>query len=89
MNFEFDDKKSIANNHKYGITFNDAKQLWNDDFLIEIPAKTIDEERFLVIGKIQNKHWSGVVTYRNDKIRIISVRRSRKKEIEIYESQRI
>ena len=89
MNFEFDDKKSIVNNHKYGITFNDAKRLWNDDFLVEIPAKTIDEERFLVIGKIQNKHWSGVVTYRNDKIGIISVKRSRKKEIEIYESQRI
>jgi len=89
MNFEFDDKKSIANNYKYGITFNDAKRLWNDDFLVEITAKTIDEERFLVIGKIQNKHWSGVVTYRNDKIGIISVKRSRKKEIEIYESQRI
>ena len=53
---------------------------------IEIPAKTQDEPRFLVIGKINEKHWSAVVTYRGENIRIVSVRRSRDEEIEIYES---
>ena len=60
--------------------------LWEDSDLIVIPAKTSDELRFLVIGKISGEHWSAVITYRREKIRIISVRRSRKEEIDIYES---
>jgi uncharacterized DUF497 family protein len=62
-----------------------AQALWNDPDFIEIPVKTIDEARFLVIGKISEKHWSAIITYRNEKARIISVRRSRKEEVEIYE----
>jgi uncharacterized DUF497 family protein len=64
----------------------EAQALWNDPDRIEIPAKTIDEDRFLIIGKISDMYWSAIVTYRNGKVRIISVRRSRKEEIEIYES---
>ena len=52
---------------------------------MEIPAKTTDEQRFLVVGKIASKHWSAVITYRGDNIRIISVRRARDEESEIYE----
>jgi len=86
MDFEFDSKKSDDNKKKHGIDFNEAQALWNDPDFIEIPVKTSDEPRFLVIGKIAGKHWSGVITYRDEKIRIISVRRSRKEEVEIYES---
>ena len=57
--------------------------LWEDSDLIVIPAKTSDELRFLVIGKISGEHWSAVITYRREKIRIISVRRSRKEEIDL------
>jgi hypothetical protein len=39
----------------------------------------------LIIAKLAGKHWSAVITYRAEKIRIISVRRSRVEEIEIYE----
>ena len=86
MDFEFDKNKSETNKQKHGIDFNEAKQLWNDSDYVEIPVKTSDEARFLIIGKITEKHWTGVVTYRSEKTRIISVRRSRKEEIEIYES---
>jgi hypothetical protein len=86
MEFEFDSKKSDDNKKKHGIDFNEAQAIWNDPDFIEIPVKTSDEPRFLVIGKIAGKHWSGVITYRGEKIRIISVRRSRKEEVEIYES---
>jgi hypothetical protein len=86
MEFEFDSEKSSANKKKHGIDFFEAQALWNDPDLIEIPVKTIDEPRFLVIGRISGKHWSGVVTYRGEKMRIISVRRSRREEIETYES---
>ncbi|WP_419655738.1 conserved uncharacterized protein, DUF497 [Desulfosarcina variabilis str. Montpellier] len=86
MNFEFDPKKSENNKIKHGIDFVEAQELWNDIDLLEIPAKTTDEARFLVIGKIDEKHWTGIITYRNDNIRIISVRRARNEEIELYES---
>ena len=86
MNFEFNPKKSKGNKQKYGIDFIEAQALWDDPDLIEIPARTEDEPRFLVIGKIERKHWSGIITYREENIRIISVRRSRNEEIEVYES---
>jgi len=86
VEFEFDAKKSHGNKEKHGIDFFEAQALWDDPDLIEIPVKTSDEPRFLVIGKISGKHWSGVITYRGEKIRIISVRRSRKEEVDIYES---
>ena len=86
MEFEFDLNKSKANKKKHGIDFVEAQTLWEDPCLIEIPVRTSDEPRFLAIGKISGKHWSGAITYRGKKIRIISVRRSRKEEIDIYES---
>jgi uncharacterized DUF497 family protein len=86
MEFEFDDKKSGSNKMKHGIDFEQAQRLWDDPDLIEIPVKTSDEPRFLVIGRISGKHFSGIITYRDDKIRIISVRRARKEEVNIYES---
>lgn len=86
MNFEFDPEKSDANKIKHGIDFVEAQGLWDDIDLLEIPAKTSDEPRFLVIGRIGEKHWTGIITYRSDNIRIISVRRARDEEIELYES---
>jgi uncharacterized DUF497 family protein len=86
MEFEFDPRKSRRNKAKHGIDFNDAQILWDDPDLLEIPAKTIDEARLLIIGMMHGKHWSAIITYRNDKIRLISVRRSTDKEVELYES---
>lgn len=84
--FEFDEGKSRANREKHEIDFVQAQAIWNDPDLIEIPAVTVDEPRFLVIGRINGKHWSAVVTYRSENIRIISVRRARSEEVAIYES---
>ena len=84
--FEYDHNKSQSNNDKHGIDFESAKMLWLDPLLVEIPANTTDEPRFLVIAQIFKKHWSAIITYRNDNIRIISVRRSRSEEVKIYES---
>lgn len=86
ITFEFDEDKSQSNLTKHGIDFVGAQKLWDDPDLLEIPAKTVDEDLFLIIGRIAEKHWSGVITYRNESIRIISVRRSRKEEVELYES---
>ncbi len=84
--FEFDDNKSQSNKKKHGIDFVEAQVLWTDSNYIEIPARTSDEPRFIIIGKIGLKIWTAVVTYRGENIRIISVRRARKSERELYES---
>ena len=86
MEFESDPRKSRSNKKKQGIDFDEALALWDDQDLIVVPARSSDEPRFLVIGRIGETHWSGVMTYRENRIRIISVRRSRDEEIEIYES---
>jgi len=86
ITFEYDAAKSEVNLAKHGIDFVDAQELWNDPDLLEIPARTEDEPRFLVIGRITEKHWSAVITYRGTSIRIISVRHSRTEEVALYES---
>ena len=86
MEFEFDPNKSKVNLSKHGIDFDEVRKLWLDAERIIIPAKKVDEPRVLIIAKILEKYWSGIYTIRNNSIRLISVRRSRKKEIEIYES---
>ena len=86
ITFEFDDSKSQANFLKHGIHFIDAQALWNDPSLLEIPAKTEDEPRYLMIGMIEGKYWSAVITYHDKNIRLISVRRSRTEEVALYES---
>lgn len=84
--FEFDHKKSASNLSKHGIDFVSAQALWNDPDLVEVQATFDGEPRFLLIGRIDSKYWSVVITYRENNIRIISVRRSRQSEVELYES---
>ena len=84
--FEFDKRKSQSNLERHGIDFIEAQKLWDDPYILEIAAKTSDEARYLMIGKIDDKHWSAIVTYRNQNIRMISVRRARKEEVTLYES---
>ena len=86
MEFEFDPAKSASNLEKHGIDFTAVQALWVDPMRVEIPARTVDEPRWLVIAQIAGRHWSAVVTYREQRIRIISARRSRKEETALYES---
>ena len=88
LSFEYDQSKSDANQIKHGIDFVEAQKLWNDPDLLEIPAKTIGESRHLIIARLGNKCWSAVITYRESRIRMISVRRSRPEEVMLYEDGR-
>lgn len=85
MKFEFDLKKSNANQQKHGIDFVEAQALWDDENRIQYPALTVDEKRIILIGLIDKKYWTAIYTIRNETIRIISVRRSRKEEVTLYE----
>jgi uncharacterized DUF497 family protein len=87
MRFEYDPAKSAANKIKHGIDFEAAQVLWRDERLLEAPANTEDEPRFVAIGKLGGKHRSAVYTLRGGNIRLISVRRARQREIERYESE--
>jgi len=89
VKLQFDEQKSRSNFDKHGISFIDAQALWDDPFLLEIPARDTGEVRSMLVGKTQGRHWSAVVTLREDEVRIISVRRSRTKEVQLYESQRV
>ena len=84
--FEYDPEKSKINFEKHGIDFEQAKELWDDQDALEIPAISSDESRFLIIGRLDMKHWSAAITYREEIVRIISVRRSRKNEVKLYEN---
>jgi len=85
VEFEFDPATSASNLEKHGIDFTAVQALWDDAMRVEIPARTADEPRWLVIGQIAGRHWSAVVTYREQRVRIISARRSRKEETALYE----
>jgi uncharacterized protein len=87
MGFEFDPGKSAENKRKHGIDFEVAQRLWADAGLVEILARTTDEPRWLLIGRIEERHWSAIITRRGENIRLISVRRSRDEEVELYESE--
>lgn len=82
--FEYDQNKSVSNLEKHGIDFEQAKQLWEDDQRAEVAVAYEGEERHAVFGMIEDKHWTAIITYRREAIRIISVRRSRKAEEAIY-----
>lgn len=86
MGFEFDPRKSKSNKLKHEIDFEAAQALWNDPSRLEIPVMLTGEPRTLNIGKIDNRYWTAIITYRGDNIRMISVRRSRKEEMTIYEN---
>jgi len=85
MEFEFDQDKSDTNKRKHGIDFVEAQALWDDPDRLQVPARTQGEARFMLIGRIGSKHWSAIFTLREKKTRIVSVRRSRTKEMEAYE----
>ena len=89
IEFEYDEHKSVSNLKKHGIDFLSAQALWADPDLIEIPARTEDEPRYLIIGLIGSRHWSAAITYREGRTRIISVRRSRSEGVALYESQEL
>ncbi|MBU1398658.1 MAG: toxin [Desulfobacteraceae bacterium A6] len=87
MPFEWDPEKSIANKEKHGIDFDTAKIIWSDENRIEIHVSYPMEDRWIMIGKTDDKLWTAVFTLRGNLIRIISVRRSRKKEVDLYEEK--
>jgi uncharacterized DUF497 family protein len=87
MIFEYDKQKSSSNKLKHGVDFEEIQEVWKDERQVHVPARQAEESRFLVIGKFKDKLWSCVITYRGTNVRIISARRSRADEEELYEHE--
>jgi uncharacterized DUF497 family protein len=77
--------RNRADVEKHGVDFGTAQFIWTDPNMLEVPALSVDEPCFLIIGRIGTKHWSAIITYRKERIRLISVKRSRPEEIRHYE----
>ena len=87
MKFEWDPAKSQSNRRKHGIDFETAKNLWLDENRVEIHAPHPVEDRMILIAKHLDKIWAAIYTPRQEAIRIISVRRARQKEVDLYEEE--
>ena len=86
MKFEYDPNKSEKNKAKHGIDFEEAQGLWDDEGLLIFPLRFEAEPRQACIGRLNGKHWTAIMTCRGPVLRLISVRRARKDEVEAYES---
>lgn len=84
--FEYDKAKSLRNKLKHGIDFEQAKKLWSSSFT-ETQAYSEIEVRTMIIGSINNVFWTAIVTMRLETVRIISVRRSREEEKQVYKER--
>ncbi|MFH1287221.1 MAG: BrnT family toxin [bacterium] len=87
MKFEWDNNKSVSNKKKHGIDFETAENLWQDINRVEIATSYSEESRWIIIGKVNDKPWTAIYTIRKNSVRIISVRRSREKEVKLYEEK--
>ena len=83
MEFEFDAEKSAANLKKHGLSLDQAKRLWEVPAVV-VEARTVGEERFMIIGRLGDKLYSCIYTTRGETIRLISARRSHRKEERFY-----
>ena len=84
MEFEFDEKKSRSNLKKHGMDFSEAQFLWLDPKRLEVTARSESESRFALIALYGDRLWTAIFTIREERIRIISVRRSRNEEEQGY-----
>ena len=85
MPFEYDPTKSASNKDKHGIDFEEAQVLWDDDNMVQSPARDESEPQRMAVGRLDGKLWTAIFTMRGDLVRLISVRRSREKESMFYE----
>ena len=84
LSFEFDLEKSQKNLEKHGIDFLEAQKLWQDLEATQVQARSETEIRYALIAQKEGVFWTAFYTLRSSTVRLISVRRSRKKEKEVY-----
>ncbi|MCL1491850.1 MAG: BrnT family toxin [Pseudanabaena sp. Salubria-1] len=88
MKYEWDENKAIKNLAKHGVSFAEAKTIFDDPLYVDFYDldHSEDEERYLIVGE-SNRGRLLIVSYteRRESIRIISAREVTKSERETYE----
>jgi uncharacterized protein len=88
MEFEWDEEKAAANLAKHGVSFEEAKTVFDDPLYVDFydPDHSFDEHRYIIIGESQQRRLL-IVSYaeRDNVIRLISVREVTRSERETYE----
>jgi uncharacterized protein len=88
VQFEWDDTKEQGNREKHGVSFTQARELFESDAeFLEVfdEAHSIDEERFIAIGPIREGIVVVIWTERAENvIRIISARWATLQERKLY-----
>ena len=80
--------KSASNAKKHGIDFDEARELFSDPDAVTFRVWEEPEERWALLGMLRGKHWTAIYTFRSNRVRVISVRRSRTKEEMTYDEGR-
>jgi uncharacterized DUF497 family protein len=90
LSFEWDDEKNKLNQERHGISFEDARFVFNDPNKVILPDlfHSPDDERWIVIGMV-NKVLFVVYTERGENIRLISARPATKAEKGVYDESNI
>jgi len=85
-NFEWDDAKAAANLAKHKVSFETARQSFDDPFSVESDdnRQNYGEPRFRLLGMVDGKLMSVAYTLRGDVIRIISARGAEPYEQRLY-----
>ena len=88
MDIAFDPAKDVINRAKHGVSLAFGARIWTDDAAVIVPTIRVEdgERRFRAIGMVEGRLWTAVHVYREQTIRMISVRRSNDGERRIYDS---
>ncbi|MGI8483426.1 MAG: BrnT family toxin [Thermomicrobiales bacterium] len=79
--FEWDEQKRRSNIEKHGLDFMTAAAIFDGRPITTVPSTSLQEERFLTVGSVDNRFITVVWTWRGDVIRLISARRARDQEV--------
>lgn len=88
MKFEWDENKAAANLSKHGVSFEEAKTVFDDPLYIDFydPDHSHEEARYILVGESQQGRLL-IVSYteRGEAIRLFSARKVTRAEREVYE----
>lgn len=90
MEYDWDKNKAVANLSKHGVSFEEAKTVFNDPLYVDFydPDHSFGEHRFILLGKsAQGRLLFVSYTERNKGIRLISAREATLSERKAYEQE--
>jgi uncharacterized protein len=88
MRFDWDENKAVSNRSKHGVSFEEAKTVFDDPLYVDFydPAHSDEEDRYLIVGESsQRRLLIASYTERGNLIRLISAREVTRTERKVYE----